>query len=154
MADAFDDTLQGLLAALPRWAANAMAYTALWMEQRAKATTAFNDQTGNLRNSIQAQVTEQTALVVEATLAAGAPGIGATMEYAPYVELGTPPHVIRPRDAKALYWEGADHPVPAVNHPGTPPKPFIWPTAQEAAAQRIFERAFQSHLSQGLGGNP
>lgn len=29
-----------------------------------------------------------------------------------------PPHVIRPRNAKALFWPGARHPVKKVNHPG------------------------------------
>lgn len=31
----------------------------------------------------------------------------------------TPPHVILPRNKKALFWEGAAHPVRRVNHPGS-----------------------------------
>ncbi|HEX3861297.1 MAG TPA: HK97 gp10 family phage protein [Stellaceae bacterium] len=48
-----------------------------------------------------------------------------TASYAPYVEFGTKPHVILPKDKKALYWPGASHPVARVNHPGTKPNPFL-----------------------------
>lgn len=44
--------------------------------------------------------------------------IGPHLFYAPYVFLGTPPHMIYPVNAKALYWKGAAHPVPFVHHPG------------------------------------
>src|ERR1700719_525659 len=44
-----------------------------------------------------------------------------TASYAPFVEFGTKPHVILPKDKKALYWPGASHPVAKVNHPGTKP---------------------------------
>lgn len=36
------------------------------------------------------------------------------------VEFGSGPHVIEPKNAKALFWPGARHPVARVNHPGTP----------------------------------
>lgn len=49
------------------------------------------------------------------------------VNYASDVELGTPPHVILPRNKKALYWPGADHPVARVNHPGTEPQPYLRP---------------------------
>jgi hypothetical protein len=48
-----------------------------------------------------------------------------TASYAPYVQFGTKPHVILPKDKKALYWPGADHPVKRVNHPGTAANDFI-----------------------------
>jgi len=48
-----------------------------------------------------------------------------TASYAPYVEFGTKPHTIVPRDKKALYWPGASHPVMRVNHPGTKPNAFM-----------------------------
>jgi hypothetical protein len=48
-----------------------------------------------------------------------------TANYAPFVEFGTPPHVIVPKNAKALYWPGAQHPVRKVNHPGTKPNQFM-----------------------------
>ena len=47
--------------------------------------------------------------------------------YATDVELGTPAHVITPRNKKALYWPGAAHPVARVNHPGTEPNPYLRP---------------------------
>jgi hypothetical protein len=47
--------------------------------------------------------------------------------YATDVELGTGPHVILPRNKKALSWPGADHPVARVNHPGTAPNPYLRP---------------------------
>lgn len=53
-------------------------------------------------------------------------------KYAEYVEYGTGPHVIRPRNKKALWWPGAEHPVREVYHPGTSPNPFF---------QRGIERA-------------
>jgi len=46
-------------------------------------------------------------------------------EYAFYVNYGTRPHFIYPTNAKMLYWEGAEHPVPYVVHPGTTPTLFI-----------------------------
>ncbi len=46
-------------------------------------------------------------------------------EYALYVNYGTRPHFIYPTNKKMLYWEGAEHPVPYVVHPGTSPTLFI-----------------------------
>lgn len=51
--------------------------------------------------------------------------------YAIFVELGTKPHDIFPRTKKALFWEGADHPVTHVSHPGTKAKPFLRPAADK-----------------------
>jgi hypothetical protein len=48
-----------------------------------------------------------------------------TASYAPYVEFGTKPHTIVPKDKQALYWPGAKHPVKSVNHPGTKPNQFM-----------------------------
>lgn len=48
-----------------------------------------------------------------------------TASYAPYVEFGTKPHVILPKNKKALYWPGAAHPVARVNHPGTKANDFM-----------------------------
>jgi hypothetical protein len=42
-----------------------------------------------------------------------------TADYAPHVEFGTKPHTITAKNAKALYWPGAAHPVKSVKHPGT-----------------------------------
>ena len=37
-----------------------------------------------------------------------------------YQDLGTRPHLIRPRRKRALWWATARHPVRLVRHPGTP----------------------------------
>jgi hypothetical protein len=57
------------------------------------------------------------------------------VEYGADLELGTEPHVIVPRDKKALFWPGAAHPVKKVNHPGTPAKPYLIPDAEKVGAQ-------------------
>jgi hypothetical protein len=69
-----------------------------------------------------------------------------TANYAPYVEFGTKPHVIEPREKKALYWPGADHPVKRVNHPGTAPNPFMERIVQ--AATPDINATFGSALTQ------
>jgi hypothetical protein len=48
----------------------------------------------------------------------------AQVPYAKWVLEGTAPHEIRPREKRALFWPGADHPVAVVNHPGTQPNRF------------------------------
>lgn len=48
-------------------------------------------------------------------------------DYWRYVEYGAPPHRIRPRRKKALYWDGAPHPMKIVRHPGSPEQPFMRP---------------------------
>ena len=51
------------------------------------------------------------------------------VDYALVVEEGSRPHVIRPVNAKALWWPGLDHPVLSVNHPGTKERPYLVPAA-------------------------
>lgn len=50
------------------------------------------------------------------------------VNYSVDVEMGTAPHVILPRNKKALHWPDADHPVARVNHPGTKPQPYLRPS--------------------------
>ncbi len=47
------------------------------------------------------------------------------VEYAMAVHEGTAPRIIEPRNKRALYWDGARHPVRRVMHPGTKPNPFV-----------------------------
>jgi hypothetical protein len=42
-----------------------------------------------------------------------------TSDHAAYLEFGTSPHVIEPKNKQALAWPGGRHPVKKVNHPGT-----------------------------------
>ncbi|MFD9223814.1 hypothetical protein ACFWDI_28375 [Streptomyces sp. NPDC060064] len=53
--------------------------------------------------------------------------VGSDLDRALWMEEGTKPHVIRPKNAKALFWEGAEHPYALVNHPGTQAQPFLRP---------------------------
>ena len=46
-------------------------------------------------------------------------------EYAQWVNDGTQPYTITPNSKKALYWEGADHPVRVVHHPGIKGRHFV-----------------------------
>jgi len=46
-------------------------------------------------------------------------------EYAQWVNDGTQPYIITPTSKKALYWEGADHPVRVVHHPGIKGRHFV-----------------------------
>lgn len=70
---------------------------------------------GTLRGSITSRVE-----------AAGTRGVvGTNLSYARPVHEGSRPHTIRPRNARALFWKGARHPVRVVRHPGTKPNPFL-----------------------------
>ncbi len=44
---------------------------------------------------------------------------------ADWLERGTPPHGIEPKDAKALSWPGARHSGARVSHPGCPAYHFV-----------------------------
>lgn len=46
-------------------------------------------------------------------------------KYAIYQDQGTKPYVIKPRNKKALFWSGAEHPVKMVRHPGLKGKHFV-----------------------------
>ena len=90
--------------------------------------------TGNLGRSIQpGPITGDSGTVV------------AQASYAGYVERGTRPHDIRPVRAPVLAWGGTrlltgslasgsspTHFARSVHHPGTRPRPFLGPAAQEA----------------------
>lgn len=81
--------------------------------------------TGNLKNSIGVDI-DGDGMGFEA---------GPTAAYGAAVEYGTEPHVIRAKNAKALFWPDAEHPVKKVNHPGNAPQPYMRPA---------FERAIES----------
>jgi hypothetical protein len=66
-----------------------------------------------------------------------------TVSYAIYVHEGTRPHEIYPRNKRALYWEGAEHPVKRVSHHGTKPNPFMEKIANKATGDinKLFIQA-------------
>lgn len=82
-------------------------------------------QTGRLRTSITHEIAKDSAGLFAR--------IGTNVTYGIYVELGTPPHIIRARNKKALHWKGARHPVALVHHPGTQPFPYLRPALAATA---------------------
>lgn len=71
--------------------------------------------TGRLRLSIEVYVSGDKIII-------------SMVDYALNVEFGTQPHVITPKNKKALHWKdrnGKDVFAKKVNHPGTKAQPFI-----------------------------
>ena len=96
--------------------------SALSIEKQAKSNLTANGsvKTGHLRRHTVAQIGR-----LEATIHTS------NIKYAPWVEKGTGAHTIRPKRKKALYWQGASHPVKSVRHPGTAAKPFLIPAFKQ-----------------------
>ncbi|RMG80625.1 MAG: HK97 gp10 family phage protein [Chloroflexi bacterium] len=67
--------------------------------------------------------------------------VGTNVAYAPFVELGTAPHIIRPKEKAALAGGKLTHPIKKVDHPGSPPKPFLKPAADQEKAAVLDEVA-------------
>lgn len=69
-------------------------------------------------------------------------------EYASYVNDGTDPYVIEPVSAQALYWDGADHPVKRVHHPGITGRHFVEDSIDdvEGRLEGYFLRALEEVL--------
>ena len=63
------------------------------------------------------------------------------LEYAEYIEEGTSAHIIIGNEW--LYWEGADHPVHMVNHPGNAAYKYM-ETALYIATEDIEERIYRA----------
>lgn len=93
------------------------------METKAKQIAPWQDRTAHARKSINGGVTKRGNTI---TL-----HISHGVRYGRYLEQGTEPHTILPKNKKALYWAGAEHPVKKVNHPGTKKHPAIVPAAEE-----------------------
>lgn len=71
---------------------------------------------------------------------------GPTVNYAAAVEFGTKPHIIKPVNKKALFWQGAKHPVRQVRHPGSPPNPYMERIIEQASPliNDVFDQALKS----------
>jgi hypothetical protein len=97
---------------------------AMGIEAYARAAAPWTDRTGNARAGIQggAEMKGRKTFVLY---------LRHSMEYGIDLERGTPPHLIRPKDKKALSWPGAAHPVKVVHHPGTRPRPIIGPALMD-----------------------
>jgi hypothetical protein len=97
------------------------------MEAEAKAGASWRDRTSHARQSLHPGV-EQGGDTYTLFLAHG-------VEYGRHLEEGTPPHIIRPKNKKALYWRGAKHPVKVVRHPGTKAYAIVGPTMKAHIAK-------------------
>jgi len=102
---------------------------------------AFTPRTGNLQRSIGWRPQDETSAVVFANA-----------EYAPYVEFGTKPHVIEPRNRRALRFPVGERYVFArrVRHPGSRPYPFFYKDFEER--KRSVLKEFTEALLEGLNG--
>jgi len=95
---------------------------------------AFRNRTGVLRSSI---------IAYENKVVAKAP-------YAPFVELGTRPHIILPKNKKALRFikDGKEVFAKKVRHPGSKPYPFLFADIQNRAKEvaKTFLRTLREEL--------
>ena len=103
----------------------------LAMDYWAVSVENANIKTGNLRSSIQAEGGGNEWIV------------GTDLEYAPFVHEGTAPHVIEGNPY--LYWEGAEHPVRRVQHPGYEGNPWF------DTALEIIEGRLDEYLEMAIG---
>lgn len=114
--------------------AQAVRDTALAVERDAKLLAPVR--TGRMRSNIGTQFYEN-GLAAE---------VGTNIEYAPPVEFGTGPRIIRPVRAQALRFTAGGRVVFAkrVNHPGTKARPFLFPAWEQQKPE--FTRRIQAAL--------
>lgn len=105
-----------------------------WEDRLDHAVDAFmDDLVGDIRDDAERFAARDTNFMAENIVVykvgAKAWRIHALASYSGFVELGTRPHEIRPRDARALRWVNASgiHFASRVWHPGTTPQPFLRP---------------------------
>lgn len=96
---------------------------------------------GDLRKSLRIS-TRMKGAMATATLKAGSK----KAFYAQMVEFGTAAHLIKPKNARALFFFG--NASAAINHPGSKKKPFMRP-AFDARAQASIE-AFADYVRKRL----
>ena len=98
-------------------------------------------------------VAERFRQAAAALLGGGKATVGNTLPYAPFVHDGQRPHVIVPRVKKALWWEGAAHPVALVNHPGYGGSHYLDRAAAETqgAVDALFNARVRGVFTGGLG---
>lgn len=89
--------------------------------------------TGKYRRSIHSEAKNGSGMNAEVD-------IGTSITDPPYplfLEYGTAPYTILPRIKKALYWEGAEHPVKHVHHPGIKAHPSARPAFDEKRGEAL-----------------
>lgn len=107
--------------------------------ENAKSTPLFNDRTGKLRASIEGFDTGAFTGKVHA----GTP-------YATFMENGTRPHVILPRNGPFLIFQinGATIFARKVNHPGTKKRPFM--ATAKARGTTVFILSAHDRMREAL----
>jgi hypothetical protein len=123
---------------------DAVKYTALYVQKIAKQRlhggegSARHIQTARLVTSIHAEMSDFNSFQGTGASKEGDgklsanPGelesiVGTNVDYAPAIEFGTKPHVIEPKNAKALHFKigGVDIFAKKVNHPGFKGESFL-----------------------------
>lgn len=133
------DQVRAMLARLgPALSNQALAETVVKVEDYVRAEAGKHFKTGALNSSIYKQ-----------RQADGSWEVGHDLQRAPhalFVMFGTKPHVIRPKNKKALRWSGggAFHFAKVVRHPGN--KPDKWLDRAAALAPQLFASAVQAHI--------
>lgn len=127
---AFESNLRTVLRSYDTWEAKALKAIGYFIEGQAKLRCPVSKNIdkrtgvgGNLRSSIGHKVNERKHAVY----------LGTNTEYAIFVEKGTGPHIIRPKNARVLAWndKSGAHFARRVNHPGTKAQPFLTPAVEE-----------------------
>ena len=132
------DRLAGVVDSKVRFCVNRSALNIQRIAKR-RLTVQKSVDTGRLRSSIRIDFL-QNGLAAD---------IATDVEYADFVEFGTKPHTIEAKNKQALFWKGAEHPVKSVEHPGSPPKPFMFPAWEEEVPKFIacLERDIKKAVS-------
>ena len=99
------------------------------LETEAKSNATWTDRTSHARQSLHSGV-DGMGHNMTLYLAHG-------MKYGRFLEEGTAPHIIKPKNKKALSWHGASHPVRQVNHPGTKAYPVLQDTLKANKSKLI-----------------
>ena len=102
---------------------------------------AFTPRTGHLQQSIRVDLSNVNE---------GKAEIVADASYAPFVEFGTKPHVIKPKRRQTLRWATEEGYIFAklVRHPGSKPYPFFRKAIEEylSEAEESFTEVFLKAL--------
>lgn len=105
--------------------------------EEARRTHRYQNRTGTLERETKGIHGVSTHGAAEGEIVADTP-------YASYVDGGTEPHEIVPRNAQALRWEDGEgaHFAKRVQHPGTQPDGFMGRAYQKA--ERVLEREIEN----------
>jgi hypothetical protein len=103
----------------------------------ARARHTFKNRTGDLERSIRHVVVGWQGDTYVARVVAG----DRKVDYASYVEEGTPPHLIPGNPFLTFEWKGETVHFRYVNHPGTKPQPFMHLAYQKA--ERVIYREIE-----------